>query len=291
MKKFLKFLSLLIPLVVAAVSIAAVQVMVMAIYYSSYFWAGLFLRLIMRNENITLYTLLENLPMPSLATVSNIAFLSPVIWVVIYFLWYWRITSRETVVRGKLFTIKNILLLLFISVGYQLAITGLMDVFLPYFEDLAEEYSELMEQLESASPLITFISVVILAPISEELIFRGVIFKKALSFTSFTVANIIQALFFGLFHMNIVQGVYAFAGGLAMGYVAYQFRTIKASILFHLFFNSISYVMIAPFNMFMKILYIAVGMLITGFALLQIKKIGGENSMLAMDIDRNAEYL
>ena len=86
------------------------------------------------------------------------------------------------------------------------------------------------------------------------------------------MANVLQALFFGFFHMNIVQGLYAFLGGLAMGYIAHQYRTIKASILFHFFFNGISYVMLAPISLLMKIVYVIGGAIIIFFALKHIKR-------------------
>ena len=53
----------------------------------------------------------------------------------------------------------------------------------------------------------------------------------------FAAANVIQALFFGILHMNLVQGIYAFAVGLVLGYVAGKCRTVFLPILLHLCFN------------------------------------------------------
>ncbi|MFT4146400.1 MAG: CPBP family intramembrane metalloprotease [Mobilitalea sp.] len=271
MKKILKFLSLLLPLLVALGSIFAVQIAAVLIYYSVYFTAGFYL-LLTGKDNMTIDILVNYMPIPSMDFLTNLGMLSPMVWIIIFFLWYKSIRKKETVVRVKVFNWRSILMLLLVSIGFQLLINGLMELILPFFEELAQDYNEIMEQLNYANPLLTLLSVVILAPLSEELIFRGVILSKATRFTTFAVANVLQALFFGFFHMNIVQGLYAFLGGLAMGYIAHQYRTIKASILFHFFFNGISYVMLAPISLLMKIVYVIGGAIIIFFALKHIKR-------------------
>ncbi len=271
MKKILKFLSLLLPLLVALGSIFAVQIAAILVYYSVYITSGFYL-LFTGKGNITIDTLVDYMPFPSMDFLTNLGMISPLVWIIIFYFWYKAIRKKDTVVRIKVFTWRSVIMLVLVSLGFQLLINGLMELILPFFEELSQDYNELMEQLNYANPLLALLSVVILAPLSEELIFRGVILSKATRFTTFTVANILQALFFGIFHMNIVQGLYAFLGGLAMGYIAHQYRTIKASILFHFFFNGISYVMLAPISLLMKIAYTIVGAVIIFFALKYIKK-------------------
>ena len=283
MKKILKFLSLLLPLLVALGSIFAVQIAAILVYYSVYFTAGFYL-LFTGKYNITIDTLVDYMPFPSMDFLTNLGMISPLVWIIIFYLWYKSIRKKDTVVRVKVFTWRSIIMLVLVSLGFQLLINGLMELILPFFEELAQDYNELMEQLNYANPLLTLLSVVILAPLSEELIFRGVILSKATKFTTFTVANVLQALFFGFFHMNIVQGLYAFLGGLAMGYIAHQYRTIKASILFHFFFNGISYVMLAPISLLMKIAYVIVGAVIIYFALKHIKRtVEEETTQISQD--------
>lgn len=104
-----------------------------------------------------------------------------------------------------------------------------------------EKYNELMElsglsQDEGVTiPVILY--AVLLGPLSEELIFRGVVMKTGLKKFSFFTVNIIQAALFGMFHMNVVQGLYTFFVGLCLGYVAYRTKGIKTSYLLHLVYN------------------------------------------------------
>ncbi|MDF2804531.1 MAG: amino terminal protease family protein, partial [Anaerocolumna sp.] len=72
---------------------------------------------------------------------------------------------------------------------------------------------------------------------SEEFIFRGVTLKKAQKVMPFIGANILQAILFGVYHGNLVQGVYAFILGLFLGFVCYQLQSLLASILLHMVIN------------------------------------------------------
>ena len=81
--------------------------------------------------------------------------------------------------------------------------------------------------------------------IAEELIFRGLTveyLKRAGAF--FWVINILQALFFGIAHLNLVQGSYAFLIGLLAGYLVLRCRSIWAGIAFHMLFNG--YYLVEP---------------------------------------------
>ena len=53
----------------------------------------------------------------------------------------------------------------------------------------------------------------------------------------FFAANVLQALLFGIYHGNLIQGTYAFVLGLVLGFTAEYFHSVWASILLHAFVN------------------------------------------------------
>ena len=68
---------------------------------------------------------------------------------------------------------------------------------------------------------ILVIATLVLPPLVEETIFRGLIMQYLRrGGASFIVANLIQAVLFGFFHMNIVQGIYTAIFGFLLGYLA-----------------------------------------------------------------------
>lgn len=70
----------------------------------------------------------------------------------------------------------------------------------------------------------------ILAPITEEILFRGVIQRSLLPFGK-KFAIFASSLTFGLFHGNLIQAPYAFAVGLVLGYVAAEYNILWAMVL------------------------------------------------------------
>lgn len=78
----------------------------------------------------------------------------------------------------------------------------------------------------------TFISVVILAPIFEELIFRGMILNTLTKYNKM-FAIIVTSLLFGLLHLNITQAIPAFFMSLVLCYMYVQTDSILVTILAH----------------------------------------------------------
>ena len=74
---------------------------------------------------------------------------------------------------------------------------------------------------------------IVLAPVTEELIFRGLSLKILEMEFPFWAANILQAFYFGTMHGNMVQGIYAFLSGMVLGYLVKRKGTLAAGILCH----------------------------------------------------------
>lgn len=84
----------------------------------------------------------------------------------------------------------------------------------------------------------------ILGPVMEELMFRGILLKRARLFGDRT-AVIYTALMFGLMHGNLVQFLYAAVIGLVFGYVAVKTNGIRYTVLLHIIVNSYSTILAA----------------------------------------------
>ena len=102
-----------------------------------------------------------------------------------------------------------------------------------------DNYSQMIESSGvSQYSLMRAISTLILPPLVEEIVFRGLILKYLeRAGACFIVANLIQALLFGIFHMNIVQGIYTSLLGFLLGYLAYRYDSILAPMITHALFN------------------------------------------------------
>ena len=85
---------------------------------------------------------------------------------------------------------------------------------------------------------IDVIMTVFVAPILEEIVFRGVIMNNLRKY-GIRAAIIINSLLFGLSHYNIEMIIPAFLTGIIFSCVAYKY-SIKYSILIHFFINAIT---------------------------------------------------
>ena len=87
----------------------------------------------------------------------------------------------------------------------------------------------------STDSLSMFLYAGVLAPIAEEILFRGLIQRTMMPFGR-NFAIFVSALTFGLFHGNLVQSPFAFLVGLVLGYVAAEY-SIAWAMLLHMINN------------------------------------------------------
>lgn len=123
--------------------------------------------------------------------------------------------------------------------GTQYLTTYIMAFVASLFPQWMDAYEELLETagMDEHISLLMIICSVLFAPFCEELVFRGVTMKQLLKCLPFWAANLIQAVLFGIFHMNMIQGIYAACLGVILGYVCEKGGSIYYSILLHILFN------------------------------------------------------
>lgn len=103
---------------------------------------------------------------------------------------------------------------------------------------LMDEYIELSGNLSLHDQYLWLIlGIGILAPIAEELLFRGIIQGELRRAMPEWLAIIIQALLFSAFHMQPVQSVYVIVPGLLLGMAYAWSGTLWVPIIMHILFN------------------------------------------------------
>lgn len=140
--------------------------------------------------------------------------------------------------------------------GYQITISLIMGIGCVFLSQLILSISELIgilnfDNLETYEQLISSImgqsptwlillTIGIVAPIAEELLFRGLIFHMFNRHMNVKVALIVQGLLFGAFHMNLVQGVYASVLGIVLGIAYLLTGSLWIPIIMHIVNNSVA---------------------------------------------------
>jgi len=99
---------------------------------------------------------------------------------------------------------------------------------IPTPENLNKIISEMLQL-----PILAFISIVVLAPLLEELLFRGIILDGYLKNYSPANSILISAFLFALIHGNLAQGIGAFIMGLVAGLLYWRTKSLLLCIALH----------------------------------------------------------
>lgn len=91
----------------------------------------------------------------------------------------------------------------------------------------------------------TILSVVVLAPLFEELICRGVVLESLRGRFGVVGAWALSSLFFGAIHLQLQLSVNALFMGMILGYVVIRTGSLWSAILLHAINNSMAYVGLA----------------------------------------------
>lgn len=180
-------------------------------------------------------------------------------------IWYKKHQPKEDVSLKEVSNGTLFLSLALMGVALQFLISICLNIIYPLLpQTLIEQYDALMETLLGGNVWLSLFVTVILAPLAEELLFRGVTMRKAEKIMPFIGANILQAILFGIYHGNLIQGMYAFAIGLILGFVAEYFHSIWASIVLHAFVNGSAELLSHLPESIVGTIYGVVGMAVVG---------------------------
>lgn len=99
-------------------------------------------------------------------------------------------------------------------------------------------WEQVMFERMMSGGAISVISVCLLAPVLEEMLFRGIVLRSFLHQYSRTTAIVGSAVLFGLAHMNIYQFAVGVIFGCISGWLYERARSLWPCILLHLSYNS-----------------------------------------------------
>ena len=121
------------------------------------------------------------------------------------------------------------------SIAFSMVGNNLIDI--SPLPELSGSYEETSAMLMSGSLILQLLCVGILAPIVEEILMRGIIYGRLRDMMRPAWAIFWGGLLFGIFHGNIVQGVYAACFGWFLCWLMERFGSIKATCLSHMVSN------------------------------------------------------
>lgn len=140
-------------------------------------------------------------------------------------IWYLNTAKKLPVRVYVLYALTGALLAFVLTLVFN--VTGLSQL---------SSYSSVAERQFNyfASPVMLFLLYCVFMPILEEVVFRFVIYNSLLMALKKTLwAIVISSIIFGIYHLNPVQGLYAFLMGLFIAFSYHKTESIFTPIIVH----------------------------------------------------------
>ncbi|MCX6853827.1 MAG: CPBP family intramembrane metalloprotease [Verrucomicrobia bacterium] len=102
---------------------------------------------------------------------------------------------------------------------------------------MPKAFEEMFKSLAHGDPILSILSLAIIAPIAEELFFRGWMLRGFFANYSAKKSIWMTALIFGLFHLNPWQFLVAMPIGLLLGWLVLRTDSMAPCMIGHCVFN------------------------------------------------------
>lgn len=171
------------------------------------------------------------------------------------------------------------LLVMALGASVCIALNGLIS--LSRLDLLLPSYSQEVAAKLYAPPLYQqFLFLVLIVPAAEELVFRGTIFALVRERFSWIAAALVSSLLFGLFHGNLLQGIYALCIGFLCAWLYEKIHGLYASVILHMAANLVSVILSAlPQDLFLftflpaQLIFTLAGAGAAVFCLIRLKRL------------------
>ena len=132
----------------------------------------------------------------------------------------------------------NLLLGIVIVLFISFALNNL--IIMSPLADISEGYEEASNAFYGSVLALELIGSALIAPLLEELLYRGVLFARMRKMMPCIPAALVSALIFGVMHFNLVQFVYAFLLGIVLSLLMERAGHIYPAIAGHICANTVA---------------------------------------------------
>ena len=137
------------------------------------------------------------------------------------------------------------MILIMILLGFSAALFLNLTANLTGFVKLSARYGKVYEEQTALHPLIGVLIYGLLSPAVEEVLFRGIIYNRMKRVFPIKISVVISSLLFGVFHADLVQGVYGFLMGLLITGIYEMSRNFLYPLILHITANTAVYVIMS----------------------------------------------
>lgn len=110
--------------------------------------------------------------------------------------------------------------------------------------NLSNQYGQVVQRQNAVVPVVGIFLYGIFSPLAEEILFRGLVYNRMKLYFPQKLSMVFSALFFGLYHGNLVQGMFGLILGIVIAWVYEQYGKWYVPVIFHGIINLTSYLLV-----------------------------------------------
>ena len=129
---------------------------------------------------------------------------------------------------------KGILPIVLLAIAFNV-ITSVLIGIVPWPQSWMDSY--IMNSSVIDNSLIAWLTAVLMAPVLEEVVFRGLMYTRLKKGMPIVAAAILTSLAFGIMHGTIIWAIYTFIFSIVLIWVFEKFRSLTANIILHMAYN------------------------------------------------------
>lgn len=132
---------------------------------------------------------------------------------------------------------KEINIFAMISFGVMLSMAAGSILSAMNIDNIYGSYEKTSSLLLNGNIVYRLFALGVITPAAEEIIFRGLVFNRVKKQYGSLYGIVVSSLMFGVFHFNLVQGLYAFIIGMAFAYCYELTGDLKVPVYMHMSIN------------------------------------------------------
>ena len=182
--------------------------------------------------------------------IPKLTFVACIVSIVIFGIWYYFGFVKKDIKADKyesgIAKMKDpgtIIFLVVLTLGmhfFVCLVGSLVGYLIP---DSGEWLDSIMGMTVGENDIAGYLSVMLIAPISEEIAFRGVMLKKLKESFGFVGCVTVTTVLFGIMHLNPMQSIYVLPMGVMFAYVAYKYDSVIPAIIAHILNNCVGMIL------------------------------------------------
>ena len=169
---------------------------------------------------------------------SYITFVAAIAGAIVFGMIYYRSIRSGAFQKEKKVLINDMITPMIIAAVTSIALSTVLSYM--NLDNIYGSYENTQRTLLSGNIVYRIFAIGVIVPLAEEYVYRGVMYNRIKNEFGFFGAIFFSALAFGLFHFNLLQGVYAFTIGILLAYFYEKYGNIKVPVAMHMSINIIA---------------------------------------------------